>query len=80
MCWMVTSTSMRNTYGLFGEMLCGLIQVLSCHYPNIGMMAEHKEALLSGKHYSSRNECGVLASKRILLLEIDELSPKFNLR
>lgn len=60
-------------------MLSGLVQILCCKDPNVGVMTEHKQTLLGCEHDTSRNKCSVFAAKRILLLEVDELTPQLDL-
>lgn len=68
-----------NTYGLFSKMLCRLVEILSSHDPDIGMMTQDEQALLGGEHNPSRNKRSVFTSQRILFFEVYKLSPAFNL-
>lgn len=72
-------TERRYTYGLFSEVLGGLVEVLGGHDPNVGMVAQNEQALLGGEHDSARDEGGVLASEWILFLEVDEFPPQLDL-
>lgn len=45
-----SGASAGNTYPLLSQQLAGLLQVLCCLIPNVGMVAQHQQALLVRKH------------------------------
>lgn len=50
----IESESFFFSYPFLCEQFAGLLQVLCCLIPYVGMMAQHQQALLIGKHHCNK--------------------------
>lgn len=51
---------MSPSYPFLCQQFAGLLQVLRCLVPDVGMVAEHQQALLVGKHHCKHRGQGRL--------------------